>query len=150
MALKIFLVLTLMAYQLAPGTGQGEEPEPEPVNKFTTCDFDLLEDQPDILEFLSEECQDVYNKADAELIMKMNYEASRFGEFMNELGQKEGWKEQATDEDIEFFQWDFDLRERVYNGTNLNCTGISESFAEFIDCKSTEREAMIAAIMRSE
>lgn len=69
----------------------------------------------------------------------MIQESHKFQEFMFELGYKENWKEESL-------TLDFDLRNKVYDGADGNCTAKSETANDFLDCLIKNREAMIDAI----
>lgn len=111
-----------------------------------TCDFDLVDENPDILELLPTNCKQAYN--DPELRLSMTYESTRFKEFMTELETREKWDEQAA-EGRESLDLNFGLRETVYGSVDGNCTMTSENSKGFLDCLIRNRETMIDTIRQT-
>lgn len=106
-----------------------------------TCDFDLLQEDPSILEHLPTECKKAYQNVD--LANKMRYESKLFQEFQDKLTKYE--IENSDDPDSEMSQkWDF--RFSLYNNTPTRECYTNSTLNELTDCLIRNRLDMMDEI----
>lgn len=112
---------------------------------FDTCDADLIDSLgPEIIKELSDQCQEALQ--DPELRELFQQESSLFKEFSSKLKQYEELLDPNCDpnnEDILCPTMDFDLRNDLYNSTDLFLCHNVTSYQEFLGCMIVSRTEMI-------
>ncbi|KAL5283987.1 hypothetical protein ACFFRR_006324 [Megaselia abdita] len=118
-----------------------------------SCDFDLIDTRIGILQYLPQECQDLYKEEQTEGIEKFRKakeEALQFKSFYEILKRR---TEIQRDEPDEYLEINFGLLKRIYtkeNGESISagCKN-QKGFLEYFDCLIAERrelEQKVAAL----
>jgi len=136
MSSKTILVLTILSSQLY-SMGNCQEVQP----LFLTCDFDLVDANPKILDSLPDECKEAAN--DSTLRESMRLESLKFNQFMTELQNRE--KGEGGEEEAILLK-DWALRSKIYTDADLNLCSKSKTSSEFIECLINKRDLMIDAV----
>lgn len=110
-----------------------------------TCDFDLIEINQSIAQYLPDECRNISSGSD--IYNQMLKEALQFQEFDDQLNKYEATLDttyvQGSEDAVPEKQWA--LRFQLYNETEP-CTNRSETQATYIDCLMAERQTMITKL----
>lgn len=107
-----------------------------------TCDFDLIEINASIAQYLPDECKGISSGSD--IYNKMLEESLLFQEFDDQLNEYEAQLDTAyvtgSEDAVPEKQWA--LRFEIYNGA-VPCGNRSDTQAAYVDCLIAERESMI-------
>lgn len=110
--------------------------------KFITCDFDLVEKNPSILDHLPKHCKEAYKNVD--LANKMLQESIAFQKFQNKLDE---YEIECSDEplgDRKLWKYRYNIYDKFEN-KNSKCY-LKNNESEFIECLIKKRQEMIDEI----
>lgn len=110
-----------------------------------TCDFDLIEIDASIAQYLPEECRGISSGSD--IYNRMLEESLQFQKFDDQLNEYEATLDPTyvagSEDAVPEKQWEF--RFELYNG-KVQCENQSDTQATYVDCLIAERQIMITKL----